>query len=72
LLADSEEKLCNAFGVIYERDVDGEKKRSVQRSTFLADAAGVIRKVWPKVSLPGHAEDVLIALLERRSAAGKP
>jgi peroxiredoxin Q/BCP len=68
LLADTDGALCNAFGVLYERDVDGEKKVSIQRSTFLADSRGIIRKVWPKVSVAGHAEDVLIALMELQSA----
>jgi peroxiredoxin Q/BCP len=35
---------------------------SVQRATFLIDPDGVIRKVWPKVLVPGHAADVLAAL----------
>ena len=49
LLADTESKLFEAFG-------------SAQRSTFLIDASGTIRKVWPKVSVEGHGEDVLASL----------
>lgn len=45
LLADVDSKLRDAFGV-------------TQRSTFLIDASGTIVKVWPKVSVNGHAEDV--------------
>lgn len=66
LLADTDGKLCEAFGVLYEREIDGEKKLSIARSTFIVDTGGVIRKVWPKVTLAGHAEDVLIALMELR------
>jgi peroxiredoxin Q/BCP len=39
----------------------------VQRATFLIDPDGVIRKVWPKVSVPGHAADTLAALTELQS-----
>jgi len=46
--------MSNAFGVL----MDGK----VQRSTFLLDASGTILKVWPKVSVAGHAQDVLAAL----------
>ena len=51
LLADTESKLCDAFGVPNEK--------YPQRSTFLIDADGTIRKVWPKVDVKGHASDVL-------------
>jgi thioredoxin-dependent peroxiredoxin len=40
----------------------GKATKGVQRSTFLIDASGKISKVWPKVSVEGHAEDVLEAL----------
>ncbi len=51
LLADTDSKLCDAFGVPNEK--------YPQRSTFLIDADGTIRKVWPKVDVKGHAADVL-------------
>ncbi len=59
LLADTESKLCDAFGVIVEKNMYGKKSMGVQRSTFLFDAAGTLVHVWPKVSVDGHAEDVL-------------
>ncbi len=59
LLADTESELCNAFGVIVEKNMYGKKSMGVQRSTFLFDAAGSCVRVWPKVSVDGHAEDVL-------------
>ena len=62
LLADIDSKLCDAFGVIVEKNMYGKMTKGVQRSTFLIDAAGKIVKVWPKVSVEGHAEDVLAAL----------
>jgi peroxiredoxin Q/BCP len=59
LLADVESKLCDAFGVIVEKNMYGKKSMGVQRSTFLFDAKGKLVHVWPKVSVDGHAEDVL-------------
>jgi peroxiredoxin Q/BCP len=59
LLADTESQLCDAFGVIVEKNMYGKKSMGVQRSTFLFDGAGTLVKVWPKVSVDGHAEDVL-------------
>jgi peroxiredoxin Q/BCP len=59
LLADVDSKLCDAFGVIVEKINYGKKSMGVQRSTFLFDAKGRCVHVWPKVSVDGHAEDVL-------------
>ena len=56
LLSDTESKLCDAFGVIVEKNNYGKKSMGVQRSTFYIDASGVIAQVWPKVSVDGHAE----------------
>jgi peroxiredoxin Q/BCP len=62
LLSDSESELCNALGVIVEKNMYGKKSLGIQRSTFLIDPKGKIVHVWPKVSVNGHAEDVLAAL----------
>jgi peroxiredoxin Q/BCP len=63
LLADTDEKLCNAYGTLVERVADdGTKSIGLQRSTFLIDPQGVIRHVWPKVSVPTHVADVLATL----------
>ncbi len=62
LLSDAESELCNAFGVIVEKNMYGRKSMGIQRSTFLIDPKGKIVHVWPKVSVTGHAEDVLEAL----------
>ncbi len=59
LLADVDSTLCDAFEVIVEKNMYGKKSKGVQRSTFLFDAAGKLVHVWPKVSVEGHAEDVL-------------
>jgi peroxiredoxin Q/BCP len=62
LLADVDSALCNAFGVIVEKNMYGKKSMGVQRSTFLFDEKGKLVHVWPKVSVNGHAEDVLSKL----------
>jgi peroxiredoxin Q/BCP len=49
------------FDVIREKSLYGRKFMGVERSTFLADAAGVLRQEWRKVRVPGHAETVLAA-----------
>jgi len=62
LLADTESKICDAFGVIVEKNMYGKKSLGIQRSTFLIDEKGTIVKVWPKVSVEGHAAEVLASL----------
>lgn len=62
LLADTEAKLCDAFGVIVEKNMYGKKSKGVARSTFLIDENGTIVRVWPKVKVDGHAEEVLSSL----------
>jgi thioredoxin-dependent peroxiredoxin len=61
LLADVESALCDAFGVIVEKNMYGKKSLGIQRSTFLIDG-GKITKVWPKVKVDGHAAEVLSSL----------
>lgn len=60
LLADVESRLCDAFGVIVDENVYG--KNAIQRSTFLFDSDGALVHVWPKVTVLGHADEVLKAL----------
>ncbi|MGD0967087.1 MAG: peroxiredoxin [Candidatus Aquilonibacter sp.] len=62
LLADTDSKLCDAFGVIVEKNMYGKKSMGVQRATFLIDGNGVIVKVWPKVKVDEHADEVLASL----------
>jgi peroxiredoxin Q/BCP len=61
LLSDEEEKLCKLFDVIKEKTLYGRKYLGIERSTFLLDGAGVLRREWRKVKVPGHAEEVLEA-----------
>ena len=62
LLADTESKLCDAFGVIAEKTTNGQTRKGIARSTFLIDGFGKIVKVWPKVNVDEHADEVLAAL----------
>jgi peroxiredoxin Q/BCP len=62
LLSDSEETLCRLFDVIKEKNMYGKKVMGIERSTFLIDAAGVLRAEWRKVKVPGHVDEVLAAV----------
>lgn len=62
LIADTDGRLCEAFGVWVEKSMYGRKYMGIERSTFLIDATGSVRRVWRKVKVPGHAEDVLAAV----------
>ena len=61
LLSDADEKLCKLFDVIQEKSLYGRKYLGIERSTFLLDGAGTLRREWRKVKVPGHAEEVLEA-----------
>jgi peroxiredoxin Q/BCP len=61
LLADEEEKVSKLFDVIREKSLYGRKFLGIERSTFLFDDEGVLRREWRKVKVPGHAEEVLEA-----------
>lgn len=62
LISDADSKMCDAFEVIVEKNNYGKKSMGIQRSTFVVDTDGTIKRVWPKVSVDGHAEDVLAAV----------
>ena len=62
LLADTSSSICDAFGVIVEKNMYGKKSVGIQRSTFLVGPDGTIAKVWPRVSVEGHAAAVLEAV----------
>ena len=59
LISDENGTLCEDFGVWVEKNMYGRKYMGIQRATFVIDAKGVIRHVWPKVKVKGHAEEVL-------------
>lgn len=62
LLADEEKTLLGAYGVWVEKSMYGKKYMGVERTTVLVDKAGKIAKVWPKVKVPGHVDEVLAAV----------
>jgi peroxiredoxin Q/BCP len=59
LLSDAEEIACNIFGVIKQKKMYGKDVRGIERSTFVLDAKGVIRKEWRGLRADGHAQEVL-------------
>ncbi len=62
LASDEASDVCERYGVWVEKSMYGKSYLGIERSTFLIDGAGVIRAVWPKVKVPGHAEEVLAAV----------
>lgn len=62
LLADGEEQLCRLFDVIRDKTMYGRKVRGIERSTFLIDRNGVLRREWRKVKVSGHVDEVLEAV----------
>jgi peroxiredoxin Q/BCP len=61
LLSDTDEKACNLFDVIKEKNMYGRKVLGIERSTFLISADGKLQREWRKVKVKGHVEEVLDA-----------
>lgn len=59
LLSDQEEVVCALFGVIKMKNMYGKQVRGIERSTFVIDGHGVLRREWRGVKVPGHAQEVL-------------
>jgi len=64
LLADTEHKVAEKYGAWREKTRFGKKSMGIQRSTFLIDGEGVVRKMWKSVKVDGHDEKVIQALGE--------
>ena len=62
LLADTNEALCILFDVIRMKNMYGKHVRGIERSTFMVDPDGILRKEWRKVPVKGHAASVLETL----------
>lgn len=62
LLADVDKKVCNAYGVIKEKNMYGKKVMGIERTSFLIGPDGKLARVFPKVKPDGHAEEVLAVL----------
>ncbi|WP_268800008.1 peroxiredoxin [Pseudomonas huanghezhanensis] len=59
LISDKDESLCQLFDVIKLKKLYGKEYLGVDRSTFLIDKEGVLRKEWRGVKVPGHVDAVL-------------
>jgi peroxiredoxin Q/BCP len=62
LVSDKDETLCRLFDVIKLKKMYGKESLGVERSTFLIDARGVLRREWRKVKVKGHVDEVLSAV----------
>ena len=61
LASDEDGEVCQAYGVWVEKSMYGRKYMGIERSTFLIDAQGIVGKLWRKVKVDGHADEVLRA-----------
>jgi len=62
LLCDVERKAAKAYGVLREKNLYGNKVTGIDRTTFVIDGDGKIKKIFSKVHVEGHTEEVLAAL----------
>lgn len=68
LLVDAEHKVSEKYGAWREKNMYGKKSMGIQRSTFLIDADGKVAKVWKRVRVDGHDDQVLEAVRELSDA----
>jgi peroxiredoxin Q/BCP len=61
LASDEDGSVCERYGAWIEKNMYGKKYMGIDRSTFLIDADGVLRRAWRKVKVPGHVDEVLEA-----------
>lgn len=64
LISDPDESLCRLFDVIRKKKLYGKEYEGIERSTFLIDREGVLRREWRKVKVPDHVAEVLEAARE--------
>lgn len=57
--SDADEAVCNLFAVMKMKNMYGKQVRGIERSTFVIDRNGVLRREWRGVKVPGHAQEVL-------------
>ncbi|PSB92067.1 peroxiredoxin [Candidatus Pandoraea novymonadis] len=62
LLSDVEEKICNLFDVLKKKKLYGKEYMGIERSTFLIDTNGILRKEWRCVKVANHVDEVLSAI----------
>jgi len=66
LLSDPDARICKRYAVMYEKEVDGHKKLSIQRSTFVIDKHGILRHVMYGVHAHGHAQEIFNLIKEMK------
>jgi peroxiredoxin Q/BCP len=59
LISDEDGRLCEAFGTWVEKNMYGKTYMGIERATFLISPEGEVLKIWRKVKVPGHVEEVL-------------
>lgn len=59
LLSDSDSVVCNLYGVIKEKNMYGKKVLGIERSTFIIDQDGIVRDIYRKVKVDGHASQII-------------
>ncbi|MBL0333300.1 MAG: thioredoxin-dependent thiol peroxidase [Chlorobiota bacterium] len=64
LLSDQDKQICKAYFVWKEKSLYGKKYFGVERTTYIIDENGIISKIFNKVTVSGHVEDVLINLTQ--------
>ena len=62
LVSDEDSDLCERYGVWVKKSMYGKSYMGIERASFLIDGAGVVRAIWRKVKVPGHAAEVLDAV----------
>jgi len=62
LLADTDKKVCESYGVIQEKSMYGKKYMGIARMTFIIGPSGTIQHIYEKVKPEGHADEVLAYL----------
>ncbi len=62
LLSDADKKAVQKYGVLKEKNMYGKKVMGIERTTFIIGKDGRIKKIFPKVKVDGHIEEVLAAL----------
>lgn len=58
LLSDPDHQLANAFGIWKEKSMYGKKYMGLERTTVIIDRKGRVARIFPKVKIPGHVEEV--------------
>ena len=64
LLVDQDHRLADAFGIWKEKSLYGRKYMGIERTTVILDRNGTVARIFPKVQIPGHVQEVERAVME--------